>query len=211
VTSARRTLLAVVGVGGVAVAVGVLVGLAPSSLVGAASGLDATLATGVLGAGLLGYALRRRRASPQPQTHRLADATTGLEPADPGATTDEALRQVSEHGDAAFARTARRDVRERVRDTAVRAYARAANVAQQDAADAVAAGDWTDDRVAAAFVGDQRAPHYPLSERLRGWLQPERAFQRRADRATDAVHALATDGDAAMPDGARRRSARGSK
>ncbi|MFB6269201.1 MAG: hypothetical protein ABEH83_04600 [Halobacterium sp.] len=195
-TGARRTLLAAVGVAGVAVAVGVAVGLAPSALVGAADGLDATLATGVLGAGLVGYAFRRRRASPTTETQRLADATARPEPPAPGESVDDALRRITEHGDAAFTQDAQSDVRECVRETAVRAYAHAASVSASAAADAVASGEWTDDRTAAAFVGDERAPHYPLRERLRGWLQPERAFRRRARRAADAAHALATDADA---------------
>lgn len=191
-TGARRTLLAAVGVAGIAVAVGVGVGLAPAALVGAADGLDATLATGLLGAGLVGYALRRRRASPGPEAQRLSDVTTGPEPADPGDPVDGALARIVERENAAVTQTARSEIRERVRETAVRAHAHAASVPVAEAEAAVAEGEWTGDRVAAAFVGGERAPHYPIRERLRGWVQPERAFRRRASRAADAAHALAT-------------------
>lgn len=197
-TSARRTVLAAVGVAGITVAVGVAVGLAPRAVVDAASGLDATLATGVLGAGLVGYALRRRRATPATEPTRLAAVTTGPEPTDPGEPVDSALREIAARENAAFTRTARVEVCERVRETAVRAYAHAGSASRADAEAAVAVGAWTDDRVAAAFLGDERAPHYPIRERLRGWLRPERAFQRRASRAATAAHELAVEG--ALPE-----------
>lgn len=193
-TSARRTMLAAVGVAGIAVAVAVAVGLAPGAVVDAASGLDATLATGVVGAGLVGYALRRRRATPPTEPTRLAAVTTGAEPADPGEPIDSALREIGDRENAAFTQTARLEVRERVRETAIRAAEHAGSVSRTDAEAAVAVGAWTDDRVAAAFVGDERAPHYPIRERLRGWVRPGRAFQRRASRAASAAHELAVEG-----------------
>ena len=195
-TSARQTMLGAVGVAGIAVAVAV--GLAPGAVVDAASGLDATLATGVLGVGLVGYALRRRRATPQTEATRLAAVTTGPETVDSGDPVDSALREIGERENAAFTQTARLEVRERVRETAIRAYAHAASVSHADAEAAVTVGAWTEDRVAAAFVGDERAPHYPIRERLRGWVRPERAFQRRASRAADSAHELAVEG--ALPE-----------
>ncbi|WP_394350903.1 hypothetical protein, partial [Halobacterium sp. CBA1126] len=176
---------------GVAVAVGVLVGLAPASLVGAASGLDATLATGVVGAALVGYALRRRRQrEPTASASTLADEDGDSVAADPGQPVDGALDRIAD--DDAFAGDARTRVRERVRETAVRAVDRKQGV--DDASEAVASGEWTSDPVAAAFLGDERAPRYPLRERLRGWVHPDRAFRRRVERTVDAVHALATEG-----------------
>lgn len=192
-TAARHTLLAAVGVAGVAVGVGAVVGLAPASVVGAASAVDATLATGLIGAGLVGYALRRRRSTQSPTARPLVDVNSASEPGDPGQPVDDALREIGDRAGAGRTRNARSGVRARVRTTAVRAYASRRTVTEEEAADAVAAGEWTADRVAAAFVGNERAPDYPLRERLRGWVQPDRAFQRRAARAADAVHALATD------------------
>ena len=192
-TDARRTVLAAVGVAGMAVAAGVALGLVPDSLLTAADSLDATLATGLLGAALLGYALRRRRSATATESPRLAHSTSGAEPADPGEAVDDALAWIADSGSAAATQGARSGVRAAVRETAVRAYASEHGVDEKRAADAVAAGEWTDDRVAAAFLGDERAPHYPLRERLRGWVQPEHAFERRATKAADAAHALATD------------------
>lgn len=189
-TSLVRAALAAVGVAGVAVAVGAVVGLAPASLVGAASGLDATLATGVVGAALVGYALRRRRQAEPADEATLADAGGDATAADPGQPVDGALDAIVDGTDA-FARDARPRVRERVRETAVRACASADRA---DAEAAVTRGEWTDDPVAAAFLGDERAPRYPLGERLRGWVHPDRAFRRRVERTVDAVHDLATEG-----------------
>jgi len=191
VTSLVRAALAAVGVAGVALAVGAVVGLAPASLVGAASGLDATLATGVVGAALVGYALRRRRQAEPADEATLADAGGDATAADPGQPVDGALDAIVDGTDA-FARDARPRVRERVRETAVRACASADREADAEAA--VARGEWTDDPVAAAFLGDERAPRYPLRERLRGWVHPDRAFRRRVERTVDAVHDLATEG-----------------
>jgi len=192
VTALRRTVLAAVGVAGVAVAVGVVVGVAPASLVGAANGLDATLATGVVGAALVGYALRRRRQAEPEATPSLADAGSETAAADPGQPVDGALDRIAD-GDDAFARDARPRVRERVRETAVRACERRAGT-RGDAAAVVARGEWTDDPVAAAFLGDERAPRYPLRERLRGWVHPGRAYRRRVERTVEAVHDVATEG-----------------
>lgn len=194
-TSARETLLAAVGVTSIAVAVGLAVGIAPESVVGPVSGLDATLATGVLGSLLVGYALRQRRSNdgrdgPVP----LAVERSADDSGDPGESVDDALQVATGDANAPLTQEARASVRERVRTTAVRAYARSHGVGEQTAADAVAAGEWTSDVVAAAFVGDERAPAFPLRERLRGWLHPERAYRARAERAANAVHALATEG-----------------
>jgi len=68
--------------------------------------------------------------------------------------------------------------------------------------DAVEAGTWTDDRVAAAFLGGRDAPGVSLWRRVYAWLYPARAFRRRVERVVDAVErqadadlgAVATDG-----------------
>lgn len=49
----------------------------------------------------------------------------------------------------------------------------------------VAAGDWTEDPVAAAFLSSQTP--YPLGERVRGALDPGAAYWRRVDRTLDAI------------------------
>lgn len=192
-TSVRETLLGALGVLAAAVAVGVVVGLAPASALGPADSVDATLGTGVLGLGLLAYALHRRRSGGESRDDPLL---AGDDPSDrdaPGERVDAALARVAADSSGRASTDARALVRERVRVTAERAYAQGADAADADAADAVAAGEWTDDRVAAAFLGDERAPRLPLRERLRGWLHPGQAFGRRARRAAHAAHALAAE------------------
>jgi len=195
VTDTVRSALAVVGVAAVAVAAGVGVGALPPSVTGPVTGLDATLATGVLGAALVGYALRQRRKREGADSdRRLAEPPEAADARDPGEIVDDAIERATADHRAVRTQDAKASVRQRVRETAIRAYARTRNVGEAEAANAVASGAWTSDRIAAAFVGDDRAPRLPLRERLRGWLHPDRAFERRATRAADAVHALATEG-----------------
>jgi uncharacterized repeat protein (TIGR01451 family) len=52
----------------------------------------------------------------------------------------------------------------------------------------VTEGSWTDDRVAAAFLSRER--RLPLLERLRGFVDPGRAYRRRVDRTLDAIDRL---------------------
>lgn len=194
-TRTKRTVLAAVGVLAVAAAAGIGVGALPPSVAGPVTGLDATLATGLLGIGLVGYALRRRRQRSGAESDPLLAADGDpVEAQTPGADLDDAVQQATARENRAATRDARDAVRERVRTTAVRAYARTRSVDEDAAADAVARGAWTGDRVAAAFVGDERAPRLPLRERLRGWLHPDSAFERWVARATDAVHDVATEG-----------------
>lgn len=61
------------------------------------------------------------------------------------------------------------------------------------AADAVASGSWTDDRVAAAFLADADGPSYPLLERLREWVDADAARERRVERTVDAIEAWRED------------------
>lgn len=192
-TAVRETLLGALGVLAAAVAVGVVVGLAPASALGPADSVDATLGTGLLGLGLLAYALHRRRSGGEARDDPLLAAGDPDGRDVPGERVDAALARVAADSSGRASTDARALVRERVRVTAERAYAQGAGPGDADAADAVAAGEWTDDRVAAAFLGDERAPRLPLRERLRGWLHPGQAFERRARRAAHAAHALAAE------------------
>ena len=46
----------------------------------------------------------------------------------------------------------------------------------------IVSGGWTDDTVAAIFLGGDDVADYPFVERLRGWLFPGSSFERRLDR-----------------------------
>lgn len=54
-------------------------------------------------------------------------------------------------------------------------------------------GAWTDDRYAAAFLTTASAVDYPWHHRLYAWLYPERAYERRVERALAAVEAACAD------------------
>lgn len=64
-----------------------------------------------------------------------------------------------------------------------------AEMDHDNATDAIDAGNWTDDRVAAAFLAADHddAPQFTLSERVTAWLFPSRTFDRRVARTLDAV------------------------
>ncbi|EMA28993.1 DUF7269 family protein [Haloarcula japonica] len=76
-------------------------------------------------------------------------------------------------------------VTERLTAAATTAYAIGAGVSQASAHQAVRAGTWTDDAVAAALL----APDEPQSllARLRLWLDPESERRRRIRRTVDAI------------------------
>lgn len=57
-------------------------------------------------------------------------------------------------------------------------------------------GSWTEDRVAAAFLGGDDAPDIGLARRLYAWLYPARAFERRVRRTVDAIETVAGRGAA---------------
>lgn len=79
------------------------------------------------------------------------------------------------------------DVRETLAETTVETLVRQAGTDRADARAAVEAGTWTDDPVAAAFLG---APTQPLSARIRHWLDPAAERQRRVDRTVRAIERL---------------------
>lgn len=57
----------------------------------------------------------------------------------------------------------------------------------------IAAGIWTEDVLAAAFLGDERAPDLPLRWRLYAWLYEARAYERSVDRTVVAIERYGRD------------------
>lgn len=96
-------------------------------------------------------------------------------------------------------------VRERLRATAIAALARRTDLPETAAREAVATGGWTDDRVAAAFIGGSDAPSAPVGERVRGWIRPGATFQRRVDRTVEAIAAVDGRGQGQESSGEQRR------
>lgn len=58
---------------------------------------------------------------------------------------------------------------------------------REAAIDRIDRGAWTDDPVAAAFVGDAGAGRVPLRRRVVAWVLPGRTFERRLERTLDAI------------------------
>ncbi|ARS89801.1 DUF7269 family protein [Natrarchaeobaculum aegyptiacum] len=67
------------------------------------------------------------------------------------------------------------------------------------AAERIATGAWTDDRIAATFLGDERAGRLTLWHRLRAWLFPGRTVERRLERTLAELERYA-DARAAVDD-----------
>ncbi|PSP93853.1 hypothetical protein BRC91_07950 [Halobacteriales archaeon QS_4_62_28] len=86
--------------------------------------------------------------------------------------------------------SARDSVCERLRGAATRAYAHTTGCSTEDARRAVARGDWTDDRTAAAFLADESGPDQSLWARLRLWLDPDRERARRLRRTVESANDL---------------------
>lgn len=77
--------------------------------------------------------------------------------------------------------------------TATHAYAGYERTDVETARAAIAAGTWTDDRTAAAFLADEEGPTPAASARIRLWLAPERERGRRVDRTVAAIRDLGAD------------------
>lgn len=80
--------------------------------------------------------------------------------------------------------------RDRLRETATRAYARSTGCEMDAARTAVRNGNWTDDPTAAAALADGDGPTHSLRSRLRLWLDPESERERRFRRAVRATTRL---------------------
>lgn len=81
-------------------------------------------------------------------------------------------------------------VRTRLRETVTAAYARTTGCSDAVATQAIASGDWTDDRTAAAVLADETGPSHSLWSRLSLWLDPETERRRRLTHAVRAARGL---------------------
>ena len=120
--------------------------------------------------------------------------TVDFDPERPGRAFDYAVaRTVAQleadpNADAWEADRVREDL-----ETAVVAVRTAQGADLTAARAAVESGAWTDDRVAAAFLGGPEAPGVSLWRRVYAWLYPARAFRRRVEHVVDVVERQAED------------------
>lgn len=142
------------------------------------------------------WAVRRRRttAAVDPASTRFAAARERPpETVSASNHTATGARFDATVGAATGGRLSARDrVRETLTTTAVQTYLRVAECDPKTAQDAISTGTWTDDRVAAAFLGGEEGPQFPLWARLRGWLDPSAEHDRRIRRTTTALRTLRT-------------------
>lgn len=175
-----------------AAAGGLCVALGLASLVGyAVPGLNATYVfvtfVGVL-AGIQGlrYALRRRKVTVHET--ETGDSERRYRVPVPG---DDADRELALPGEWR-GRRGSSTVRERVRETAVRTLVLRNNCTEAEAEARIEAGTWTDDPVAARYLGADAS--VPLRTRLRLAVRGDAATVR-AGRAVAAVGRLRDEGD----------------
>lgn len=102
-----------------------------------------------------------------------------------GADLDAVVDRASEAGGAALQET-----RGTLARTATDAYAEYAGIERERAREAVRAGTWTRDPVAAAFLAGKGGPDPGLGGRVRLWLVPERERARRIERTVRAIEHL---------------------
>lgn len=114
---------------------------------------------------------------------------TSVDPATvSGYTADRTIENVASLDDA-------REIRDDLRAVAVDAL-RVAGESPEDARRRIEHGEWTDDAIAAGFLGE--AVPMPLLARLRGWLDGGAEGRRRLRRSIDAVATLAAAPDRAV-------------
>jgi len=92
------------------------------------------------------------------------------------------------------AREERKEVRERLRETAVSAVTKKENCPRYAAEHRVETGSWTEDTYAAALLGDEEAPGLPLLTRLR-FAVGGSSFGVSVERAVDEIERMMEEQD----------------
>lgn len=110
-----------------------------------------------------------------------------------GAAFEEAMTTATDGGWADRRERARERVDERLIGAATARIATVDGVDPERARKQVVGGEWTDDRVVTAFLGDETAPDAPLRWRLYEWLYEDRAYRRAIERTIDEIDAYGRD------------------
>ncbi|WP_135805739.1 DUF7269 family protein [Halorussus marinus] len=184
-------ILTAVGVG--AVGLGVLLVVQPG--LAAAVGADYVAVTVV---GLLAVVQAVRVVQRRRSTEIRGAATPDVETVETVPTPGEAFDdRVAGLGAGARRTTVREreDIREHLTETAVTAVAHARNCSPATARERIEAGEWTDDRYAAAFLAGPDGPRLPFRSKLRFVAGSESLRQHQMRRTADAVARVAGVGD----------------
>lgn len=170
--------------------VGVVGVLAPGTVAGIPGG---SLALAFVGVAILLQGIRvvdiRRRN--RPDELETPDAEVQMELPTPGDDVDSDLRFLET--ERRYDRERRRRIRDRLYAAAVEAVERRRGCSTEEAKQAVEAGRWTDDPVAASFFSRVETGG-TLTDEIRYALRNESSFGRRARRAADAIHRIAVEG-----------------
>lgn len=194
-TNSRSRWLAWAGL--LAVAVAVVVVFLPGYS-GAATILDATglsesvvraLAFAIVGGGCLLWTLRTSTVEGSETAFPTVDEERGDHPNTVGASFD---RQLERTADAAAGGRDHDDVQDHLFSLAVDVVAHTEACRRETALQVVKRGEWTDDPVAAAYLGDSRVSVAP-QRRLAAWFRPRWATRRRARRTAAAIEARLDD------------------
>ena len=140
-------------------------------------------AVAVVGSLLFGVAVAVRKQRVSGDWSRRATDRTDDGSGITGYAFDETLTRAVETGD----RESRAEVRAQLRAAAVDVLAATREESAETAPAAVETGEWTDDPVVAAFLGDAEAAAVPLRWRLREWIYRDRAFERTVERTLTAI------------------------
>ncbi len=106
----------------------------------------------------------------------------------PGEDLDTELERFLDTGGIYFGRSR---LREGLRSAAVAVLTRYDVYSEADAEAAIESGTWTDDLVAAAFLGGESAPTLPVRSRVESWFRRESPTERGVGHAVEAIAAVA--------------------
>ncbi|NHN57691.1 MULTISPECIES: hypothetical protein [Halorussus] len=176
-------ILTVVGV--VAVALGLLMAFVPGFAAAVGTGYAAVTAVGLL-ALVQGLRVARARQAAEVEAAETPDVETVESVPTPGEEFDRTVAELRSGPRRMLVRE-RSDLRDTLREAAVTAVADRDNCSPERARERIAAGTWTDDPHAAAFLGGDDAPSPPLLDRLRLAASTESRNQHRIRRTADAV------------------------
>lgn len=133
-----------------------------------------------------GLRMIRERRSVEVVRAALEDPELRYEAPVPGDDLDTDIANAT--GWSIHSQNRRSRLRKRMAETATATVASVENVSHAEARERVRRGSWTDDRVAAGFLGEQRG--YPLDEHARRLARGESQFSFGARRTAAALLAL---------------------
>lgn len=141
---------------------------------------------------VVGYGLLDGGLGGDPGVEPLVDAPPERDGGDEDVLVGAALRDCVDRAahlrDEGGTSTARDAAWKEIRTAAAVAEEHATGASTEEARERVAEGRWTDDAVVATFLASPEADvRYPVRHVLYEWLTPGGAFERRAERAAEAV------------------------